>query len=196
MGYQVDFQETRWGAVPFVVNGNWNFAPHGVSPSSPPPGARGRPNGLQQPDQGGGTGGKQTVAHVVVELQAPVVLHGFHQIGQRLPTIAADAVGGLPVHDHRFPNGLIVEAPAYQWSSSADFPRRLLQRTNAMPAVIAGDRDKLGWDPALILLGYLLVSVPDRGQEFLLLHPGDSSTHVVASRLFGNMLIEAITFLE
>ena len=196
VGYQVDFQETRWGAVPFVVNGNWNFAPHGVSPSSPPPGDRGRPNGLQQPIPGGLTGAKQTVAYFMVELQVPAALLGFHQIGQRLPPLASDAVGNLPNHHDRFPNSIIADASACQRSGFAAFLGGVLQRTNAMLAVMASDSDEFVEDPAFILLGCLLVSVPDRGQEFLLLHPGDSSTHVVTTRLLGNMLIEATTFVE
>ena len=78
MGYHVDFQGDRRRAVPSGVNTNWNFASHGLPPSTPPARARGLHEGIQQPVQDGRTGGKQMVAHFVVELQVPVVLNGFH----------------------------------------------------------------------------------------------------------------------
>ena len=65
-----------------------------------------------------------------------------------------------------------------------------------MLTAMAGDRDEFVEDPAFILLGCLLVSVPDPGPEFLFRHLADSSTHVVVSRLFVNTLIEATTFVE
>ena len=91
-------------------------------------------------------------------------------MGPRLLTFTADEVGNHPNRNHRFPAGVIVDAPARQWSISAAFLGGVLQRTNAMLAVMAGDSDEFVEDPAFILLGCLLVSVPDRGQEFLLLH--------------------------
>ena len=75
------------------------------------------------------------------------------------------------------------------------FPGSRAEQTIAVLAMMVGNRDEFVEDPAFILLGGQLVSIPERGQEFLLLHPGDSSTHVVTTRLLGNMLIEATTFL-
>ena len=42
----------------------------------------------------------------------------------------------------------------------------------------------------------LLVPVPDRRHKFLLCHLADASAHVAASRVFGNILIEATTCVE
>ena len=58
-----------------------------------------------------------------------------------------------------------------------------------MLAAMAGDRDEFVEDPAFILLGCLLVCVPDPGPEFLFRHLADFSTAEAASRLFGDMLI-------
>ena len=43
VGYHVDFQKDRRRAVPSAVNTNWNFASHGLPPSTPPARARGLP---------------------------------------------------------------------------------------------------------------------------------------------------------
>ena len=117
-------------------------------------------------------------------------------MGPRLLTFAADAVGTLPNHDHRFRASLTVEAPARQWSRSTASPGGVLQRTNAMLAVMVGDRDEFVEDPAFILLGYLMVSSPGRGQGFPFRHLADFSTPEAASRLLGSILVEATTFVE
>ena len=60
---------------------------------------------------------------------------------QRLPQMRSAA---SPVHDHRLPDGLIVDARPVNGAVLPISLDACLQRTNAMPAVIAGDRDKLG----------------------------------------------------
>ena len=110
-------------------------------------------------------------------------------MGLRPLTFAADEVGNRPNRDPRFADGVTVDAPARQWSISAAFLGGVLQPTNAILAVLAGDRDEFVEDPAFILLGGLLVSIPERGHEFLFRHLADFSTPEAASRLFGNMLI-------
>ena len=50
--------------------------------------------------------------------------------------------------------------------------------------------------PAFVLPGRLPVSVPDRCHKFPLRHLAEASAHVAASRVFGNILVEATTFVE
>ena len=83
--------------------------------------------------------------------------------------------------------------PAYQWSRSSAFLEGVLQPTNAMLAVMAGDRDDFVEDPAFILLGCLSVSIPDRGQEFPFLRLSDFSAPEAASHMLGSILVEATT---
>ena len=117
-------------------------------------------------------------------------------MGPRLLTFAADAVGKLPNRDHRFRDSLTVEAPARQWNRSTASPGGVLQRTNAMLAVMVGDRDEFVEDSAFILLGYPRVSSPGRGQEFPFRHLADFSAPEAASHLLGSILVEATTFVE
>ena len=122
-------------------------------------------------------------------------LHGVHEVGQcRLEPFTADAVGSLPDHDDRFAYGLVVDAPSH------DLPvlivAGLTQQPDAVLAVVAGYRSEFVENPPFVLLGCLLVSVPDRCHKFLLRHPADASPNVAASRVFGNILGEATTLVE
>ena len=125
----------------------------------------------------------------------PMPLHGVHEVGQRrLEPLSADAVRGLPDHDHRFAYGLVVDAPsqgllAFIVSSAA-------QQPDAVLAVVAGYRGEFVQYPPFVLLGCLSVPVPDRRHKFLLRHLADASAHVAASRVFGSILAEATTFVE
>ena len=53
------------------------------------------------------------VSYLGGEIEVAMALHGLHQVGQRrLQSLPANTVGGFPDHDHRFSDGLIVDAPA------------------------------------------------------------------------------------
>ena len=111
-----------------------------------------------------------------------------------LSRFPADTVRGLPDNDHRFAYGLVVDAPpngllAFIVSSAA-------QQPDAVLTVMAGYRSEFVQYPPFVLLGCLLVPVPDRRHKFLLRHLADASAHVAASRVFGSILAEATTFVE
>ena len=72
----------------------------------------------------------------------------------------------------------------------------LPQQPDAVLAMVAGYRSEFVENPPFFLLGCLLVSVPDRCHKFLLGHLADASPHVAASRVFGNILVEATTLVE
>ncbi len=120
----------------------------------------------------------------------PMPLHGIHEAGQRRPQpLPADTVGSLPDYDHRFADGLVVDAPSHDLlalivSSTA-------QQPDAVLAVVTGYRSEFVQNPPFVLLGCPLVPIPDRRHKFLPRHLADASAHVAASRVFGNILVEA-----
>ena len=103
-------------------------------------------------------------------------------------------VRGLPDNDHRFAYGLVVDAPPN--GLLLFLADRLTQQPDAVLTVMAGYRGEFVQYPPFVLLGCLLVPVPDRRHKFLLRHLGDASAHVAASRVFGSILAEATTFVE
>ena len=106
----------------------------------------------------------------------PYPLHGVHEVGQHHPEpLPADA----PSPD------LLV----FIVGSAA-------QQPDAVLAMVAGYRGEFVQNPPFVLLGCLLVPVPDRVHKFLLRHLADAPAHVAASRVFGSILAEATTFLE
>ena len=62
------------------------------------------------------------------------------------------------------------------------------QQPDAVLAVVAGYRSESVENPPFVLLGRLLVSVPDRCHKFILRHLAEASAHVAASRVFDNIL--------
>ena len=89
-----------------------------------------------------------------------MALHGLHQMGQRrLQAFPADPVGGFPDHDHRCSDGLIADAPASQGMGCAFIIVKLAEQPDAVLAMVAGNRDELVEDPALVLLGRRPVTV-------------------------------------
>ena len=133
--------------------------------------------------------------HDRIETEMPMTLHGVHEVGQcRLEPFTADAVGSLPDHDDRFAYGLVVDP------SSHDLLALIVgsptQQPDAVLPVVAGYRSEFVENPPFVLLACLLVSVPDRCHKFLLCHLADASPHVAASRVFGNILVEATTLVE
>ena len=92
-----------------------------------------------------------------------------------------------------------VRAEAGSWSANTMRPYvadRLTQQPDAVLAMVAGYRSEFVENPPFVPLGCLLVPVPDRRHKFLLRHLADASAHVAASRVFDNILVEAITFVE
>ena len=73
---------------------------------------------------------------------------------------------------------------------------RLTQQPDAVLAMVAGYRSEFVENPPFGPLECLLVPVPDRRHKFLLRDIADASAHVAASRVFGNILVEATTFVE
>ena len=153
--HQVNLQESWWRRIPICEGPYRNIAARRLPPPASEPAARRCPDRLEQPVQGGGAGRQQPLAHPRVQIQVTMALHGLHQMGQRrLQPLAADPVGSFPDHDHRLADRLVVDA-------SALFYRRLLlsvvaglpQQPDAMLAMVAGHRDELVEDPALVLLG-------------------------------------------
>ena len=129
--------------------------------------------------------------HDRIETEMPMPLHGVHEVGQRrLEPFAADAVGSLPDHDDRFAYGLVVDAPSH--NLLALIVAGLTQQPDAVLAMVADYRSEFVENPPFVLLGRLPVSVPDRCHKFLLRHLADASPHVAASRVFGNIVVEAM----
>ena len=113
---------------------------------------------------------------------------------RRLQSLPADPVGGFPDHDHRLSDGVIVDAPASHGMRCAFIVVKSPKQPDAMLAMVAGHRDELVEDPALVLPGGHTVTVPDRRQRFLFCHLADAPSHAIASPILGNILIEATTF--
>ena len=89
-----------------------------------------------------------------------VAFHGLHKLGQRrLQPLPADTVGCLPHQDYRLPHFLVVYAPALDSGHLSPRVDWLFQQPNAVLPVMAGHRDELVKDPALVLLGRALVAV-------------------------------------
>ena len=133
--------------------------------------------------------------HQGIETEMPMPLHRVHEVGQcRLEPFTADAVRSLPDHDDRFAYSLVVDAPTHDLL--ALIVAGLTQQPDAVLAMVAGYRSEFVENLPFVLLGCLLVSVPDRCHKFLLRHLADASPHVAASRVFGNILVEATTFVE
>ena len=85
----------------------------GLLPPSSEPGGRRCPDGLEQSVQGGGAGRQQSLAHLRVQIQVAIALHGLHQVRQRrLQPLAADPVCSFPNHDQRLTNCSVVDASA------------------------------------------------------------------------------------
>ena len=112
--HQVNLQVARWRRIPIgegpLGEGPLGEGPHRyiagqrlLPPSSEPAGRR-CPDGLEQSVQGGGAGRQQSLAHLRVQIQVAMALHGLHQVGQRrLQPLAADPVCSFPNHDQRSP---------------------------------------------------------------------------------------------
>ena len=104
-----------------------------------------------------------------------MALHGLHQVGQRRPqAFPRNTVGGFPDYDHRFSNGLIVDAPASCWSRRVLIIVKLAEQPDAMLAMVAGHRGELVEDPALVLLGQRQVTVSYCCQQLLFCHLADA----------------------
>ena len=104
-----------------------------------------------------------------------MALHGIHQVGQRSPqAFPRNTVGGFPDYDHRFSNGLIVDAPASCWSRRVLIIVKLAEQPEAVLAVVAGHRGELVEDPALVLLGRRPVTVSYCCQQLLFCHLADA----------------------
>ena len=133
--------------------------------------------------------------HKGIETEMSMPLHGVHEVRQRrLEPFAADAVGSLPHHDDRFAYGLVVDAPSHDvLTLIVGSPT---QQPDAVLAMVAGYRSEFVQYPPFVLLGRLPVSVPDRCHKFLFRHLAEASPHVAASRVFGNILVEATTLVE
>ena len=138
---------------------------------------------------------RSTFPHDRIETEMPMPLHGVHEVGQRrLEPLSADTVRGLPDNDRRFAYGLVVDAPSQ--GLVAFIAGSATQQPDAVLAMVAGYRSEFAEYPPFVLLGCLLVPVPDRRHKFLLRHLADASAHVAASRVFGSILAEATTFVE
>ena len=138
--HQVNLQESRWRRIPIGEGPHRNIAAQRLLPPASEPAARRRPDGLEQPVQGGGAGRQQSLTHPRVQIQVAMALHGLHQMGQRrLQPLAADPISSFPNHDQRLADRLVIDA-------SALFCRRLLlsvvaglpQQPDAMLAMVAG----------------------------------------------------------
>ena len=107
-------------------------------------------------------------------LRCPCRSMEFTRLGNAaLSRFTADAVGGLPDHDDRFAYGPVVDA------SSHDLLALIVgsptQQPDAVLPVVSGYRGEFVENPPFVLLGCLLVSVPDRCHKFLLRHLADAS---------------------
>ena len=67
-----------------------------------------------------------------------MALHGVHQVRQRrFQAFSANTVSGLPEHDHRFPDGLIVNAPAFHQTRCVLVVVKLPEQPGALLALAA-----------------------------------------------------------
>ena len=99
-------------------------------------------------------------------MQMPVALQGRQQDRQQRPqAFAAYPVGGLPEHDQRGPNRLVIQRGARTGLPLLD-GRLGVQRSNRRLLVIAGHRDELIEDLALLGAGCSAVASTDCVGQF------------------------------
>ena len=121
-------------------------------------------------------------------------LHGLHQVWhRRFQAFPADAVRGFPDQDHHLTHRLVVDPPPTDRTNLVHAVVALAKQPDAMLAVVAGYRDELIQDLALIFPGRLPITVPYRRQQLLFRHLAHASCHTNASRFFGSILRAATT---
>ena len=109
---------------------------------------------LQEPVESGCAGSQQPVSYLGIKIEMAMALHGVHHVGQRrFQAFSANTVGSFPDHDHRFPDGLIVNAPAFHQTCCIFVVVKIPDQPDAVLAMVSGDRDELVEDPALVLFG-------------------------------------------
>ena len=98
---------------------------------------------------------EETFSHGKIETKMPMPLRGVHEVGQcRLEPFTANTVRGLPYHDDRFADGLVVDAPSH--GLFAFIVGGAAQQPDAVLAMVAGYLSEFVENPPLVLLGCLL----------------------------------------
>ena len=124
------------------------------------PAARDGTDGFQQTVESGCTGGQQPVSYLRVKIEMTMAFHGIHEAGQRrLQAFSTNTVSSFLDHDHRFSDGLIVDAPAPYGMRRVSIVVKFPKQPDAVLTVMSRYSDELVEDPALVLLGRRPVAI-------------------------------------